>query len=58
MQGKIAGQDESARKEDAKGYKTTPDMLTGGVYREVGDQVGPEVTAPFGKDPLSKTKSE
>jgi hypothetical protein len=53
---KIAGQDESQRLEDAKGYKTTVDMLTGGGTKEVDSETGPEVCAPYGENMISKGK--
>lgn len=54
MEGKIAGDDEAQRKEDAKGYKTTPEMVTGGGTKELSGEIGPEVCAPYGKDLKSK----
>ena len=53
----IAGADDSQRDADAKGYKTTVDMVTGGSSKDIDSMTGPEVCAPYGKDPLGKSKS-
>lgn len=54
----VAGVDDSQRAEDAKGYKTSVDMVTGGAMKDVDPMTGPEVHAPFGLDPLGKSKSK
>lgn len=53
---KIAGDDESQRKTDSKGFKTSVDMVTGGSEKDLSGETGPEVCAPFGHDPLGKSK--
>lgn len=52
------GMDEAQRKADAQTWSSTPDMITGGKSVDVDPMAGVEVTAPFGLDPLGKTKSK
>jgi hypothetical protein len=55
---KEPGMDEAQAQMDRQGFRTSVEMITGGVRKMVGEGTGPEVGNQYDVDPLGEERDD